>query len=77
MTCSKGTKTTMPTLQEQLFQEAQRNGVSMKEIARRSDVTYDTVRRFFLGDTDTVTEKYELMARAVGMKPVLVKHKAT
>ena len=67
----------MPTLQEQLFQEAQRNGVSMKEIARRSDVTYDTVRRFFLGDTDTVTEKYELMARAVGMKPVLVKHKAT
>ena len=67
----------MPTLQEQLFQEAQRTGVSMKEIARRSDVTYDTVRRFFLGDTDTVTEKYELMARAVGMKPVLVKHKAT
>ena len=63
------------SLHEQLRMEAKRNGISMKEIAKRSDVTYDTVRRFFLGDCDTVTEKYELMAWAIGMAPVLVKQK--
>lgn len=69
--------TTQPNLHEQLRTEATRRGVSMKEIARRSNgqLTYDTVRRFFLGDSDTVTEKFELMAYAIGMTPVLVKHK--
>tara|TARA_R110000824_G_scaffold179822_2_gene360174 strand:- start:584 stop:829 length:246 start_codon:yes stop_codon:yes gene_type:complete len=68
---------TQTNLQEQLRIEANKKGISMKEIARRSDgqLTYDTVRRFFLGDCDTVTGKYELMAHALGMIPVLVKHK--
>ena len=63
-------------LLEQLVARAKDEGVSMHELARRSSVTYDTIRRAFIGQCDTTTRKLEMIAVALDMTPCLVLNKA-
>ena len=63
-------------LLEQLIAQAKDEGVSMHELARRSGVTYDTIRRAFIGQCDTTTRKLEMIAVALDMTPCLVLNKA-
>lgn len=63
-------------LLSELVAQAQEEGVSMHELSRRSGVTYDTIRRAFIGQCDTTTKKFEMIAAALDMQPCLVPHKA-
>ena len=62
-------------LLDQLKAQMQAQGLSMHELARRSGVTYDTIRRVTIGECDTVTSKYESIAKALGLQAVLVLNK--
>ena len=63
-------------LLKQLIAQAKDEGVSMHELSRRSGVTYDTIRRAFIGQCDTTTRKLEKIAVALDMTPCLVLNKA-
>lgn len=64
-------------LLNQLIEATRDEGITMHELSRRSNVTYDTIRRAFIGECDTVTSKFEKLAAAVDMVPCLVPYKAT
>ena len=59
-------------LLEQLIAQAKDEGVSMHELSRRSGVTYDTIRRAFIGQCDTTTRKLEKIAAALDMKACIL-----
>jgi transcriptional regulator with XRE-family HTH domain len=65
------------SFRHQLKTVMEQHGWSMRELSKRSGVTYDTIRRFLIGECDTTSFKLFQIARALGYSLTLAQDKET